>query len=138
MLITADIRVYHQTRNSIGAAREEEERERTCGNSEGKSGKKVETEETDGSPAEGKERKGRRTARVRLRCATCLAHRLRTCVYMQTRRMGRRDDDRQSTRGKKWNKNKRKSESKAEGRARKDASGRTDGRSAEEEGCRYF
>lgn len=47
------------------------------------------------------------------------AHRLRTCVYMQTRRMERRDDGRQTTRGteaKRWNKNKRKSEGRTKGR----------------------
>jgi len=74
----------------------------------------------------GKGRKERRAARARLRAAqaNCLAHRLRTYVYMQTHHMGRRDDGRQSTRGTEAKGGIRTRESKAKGCMREDGSGR--------------
>lgn len=85
---------------------------------------------------EGKGRKEKEESHARARPrSTCLAHRLRTCVYMQTRRMGRRDDGpteyTRQPRSKGRNKNKKKGK-----RARREGeSGRVkaDGRGGGEE-----
>jgi len=117
--------VSHQTRNSIHRSEREKERER-----ERETLKSEREEGRDGRfPVKGKGRKERRAARARLRVAqaSCLAHRLRTYVYMQTHHMGRRDDGRQSTRGteaKGGIRTRERARSKAKGCMREDGSGR--------------